>query len=70
MAIILDNKTISIIISLIWGLGIALLFRKVCKNDKCELVKVAPEFEKGDNIITDGKDKCYKLQKYIVECQE
>lgn len=64
-----DNKMFTIVISLIWGFGLALLFRKVCVNNQCVVVKVPPEFYQQDDIIQDSKSsKCYKLHKYLVQC--
>lgn len=62
-----NNPISGVIISVIWGVGFALLFKKVCPNNKCLLIRVPPEFENGDNIIHDGK-KCYKLTKYPAKC--
>lgn len=65
-----DNKIIIIIISIIWGLGIAIMFRKVCKNDQCVTVKVPMEFENGNKIIYDQNKKCYQLGKYFTDCED
>jgi len=62
-----NNKWLSIIISFIWGFGLALLFRKICKNDECVIVKVPPTFDPANNIIHD-KNRCYKLESYPVDC--
>lgn len=60
-----DEKTNKILISIIWGLGIATLFRKVCNNN-CLVVK-APKMK--DYIeIKDGT--CYKFIKEEVKCEE
>ncbi len=34
-----DERTNTIIISIIWGLGIASIFRKICNNNKCIVIK-------------------------------
>ena len=34
------NKSGMILISIIWGLGLAALFKKVCKGRNCVIVKV------------------------------
>lgn len=64
---ILNNRAITIIISIIWGLGLALLFRKTCQNENCVVVKVPPEFYLRHNIIKSG-NHCYQLQKYASTC--
>ncbi len=69
MASIFENRMFIILISMIWGFGLALLFRKVCQNDQCVVVKVPPAFNNGNNIIYDNvNNRCYKLDKYPSPC--
>lgn len=49
----------SIIISIIWGLGVASLFRKICKN-KCIVIRVPNDV---DEYIVREKKKCYNFVK-------
>lgn len=62
-----QNRTIIILISMIWGFGLALLFRQVCQNDQCVIMKVPPSFNKNGGVIYD-KNRCYKLQQYPSAC--
>lgn len=64
---IIDNKWFSIVLSFIWGFGIAMLFRRVCKNDNCVVVKVSPMFNANRDLVY-SKNKCYKLVKYKSKC--
>lgn len=64
-----NKRFIIIIISLIWGFGIALLFRKICKNDECVVIKVPPQFIQSGSIIKDKNNHCYKLHTYYSECE-
>ena len=62
------DRTITIILSVIWGIGLAVLFRKTCVNDQCIVVKAPTEFQSGNNIIyRDGK--CYQLRPYVYPCK-
>ena len=45
------------IISILLGLGLATLFRKVCNDRNC-LVFKAPKIDKIDNQIFEFDDKC------------
>jgi len=66
---IFDNHHLTIIISFIWGFGLALLFKKICTgNGGCVVVKVPRDFIDNKNIIYDNKDKCFKLSKYDSGC--
>tara|TARA_B100000963_G_scaffold159000_1_gene138392 strand:- start:5051 stop:5290 length:240 start_codon:yes stop_codon:yes gene_type:complete len=58
-----------IVISIILGLGLATLFRKVCKERDC-LVFHAPKLDKIKNQIFKFKDKCYKFEEEIEKCDE
>ena len=64
----LNDWYVIIIISIIWGLGLAFLFRKACTNDQCVVVKVPLNLEKNNHIIYSNK-KCYRLERYNTHCE-
>jgi len=64
----LENRNIIILISIIWGLGLALLFRKICTNDQCVINKLPASFSGQNNTIYDRNGKCYRLLKYPSQC--
>ena len=55
------------LISILLGLGLATLFRKVCNDRNC-LVFKAPEIKKIENQIFEFDDKCYKFKKKATKC--
>ena len=57
-----------IIISIILGLGLATLFRKVCKNRDC-IVFHAPDIKKIKNQVFKFDDKCYTFNEKITKCK-
>lgn len=63
----MNERSVSIIISLIWGIGIALLFRRICKDGNCTVVKVPLQFNSDGFIYS--RNKCYKLHKYLTKCE-
>jgi len=56
-----------IIISIILGLGLATLFRRVCKDRDC-IVFRAPDIKKIHNQIFKFEEKCYKFYEEIEKC--
>ena len=58
-----------IIISILLGLGLATLFRKVCNDRNCIIFK-APNVEKIKNQIFKFDNKCYKFSEKIEKCDE
>jgi len=62
------QDTMTIIISLIWGFGIVMLFRKVCINDQCYINKVPKKFIDNSSIIKDKNNQQYQLTKYQTIC--
>ena len=52
-----------IIISIVLGLGLATLFRRVCKERDCMVFK-APELDKINDQIFKFAGKCYKFRIY------
>ena len=55
------------LISILLGLGLATLFRKVCNDRNC-LVFKAPEIKKIENQVFEFDDKCYKFNKKATKC--
>ena len=56
-----------IIISIILGLGLATLFRKVCKDRDCIIFR-APDIKKIQNQIFKFEGKCYTFSEEIERC--
>ncbi|MDA9630002.1 hypothetical protein N9S60_00445 [bacterium] len=56
-----------IIIPILLGLGLATLFRKVCKDRKCLIFRAAP-LNKIQNQIFKYNDKCYKFNEIAQSC--
>lgn len=55
------------LLSIILGLGLATLFRKVCKGRNCMVFK-GPPMEKVKNTIYKKNDKCYRFTYDNVDC--
>lgn len=56
------------IISIIWGLGLAVMFKKVCKGRNCIVIK-APDPNKIRKNIYKFNKKCYKFIPEITNCK-
>lgn len=55
------------IISFIIGLGLASLFRKVCKDNNCIIVQ-GPPLEEVENKIFKMDSKCYRYNAEATKC--
>ena len=62
-----NSKSGIIIMSIIWGLGISCLFRRVCKGRNC-IVLTAPDPNTVQNNIFKYNDKCYKYSTHPTKC--
>ena len=58
-----------IILSILLGLGLASLFKRVCKGRNCSIVKSAPLDEINDKIYKTG-NKCYKYELQPTKCDK
>ena len=58
-----------IILSIIWGLGLASLFRQVCKGRNCIVIE-GPKPKEMENKIYDFEGKCYKYKVKNVRCKK
>ena len=63
------SKVGKIIISIILGLGLATLFRKVC-NDRSCLVFTGPPPTKVENNKYAYDGKCYKFKTEAIKCNK
>ena len=61
------TKNGRIIISIILGIGLASIFRKVCKDMECYSYKAPPIKEVEDKIFS-FNDKCYKYRQNNISC--
>jgi hypothetical protein len=62
-----NSTTGRIIMSILLGIGLATLFRAVCKGKRCRIVAAPPMEELEDQTYKfDGK--CYKMEKNPVKC--
>ncbi len=57
------------VISVILGIGLASLFRKVCKDRNCLIFK-APEIKKVEGQIFKFNNKCYTFNKNATSCDQ
>ena len=64
---ILKTRQGRIIISIIWGLGLACLFRKVCVGRNCIIYK-APDPKHITQNIYSHNSKCYKYAIETTKC--
>jgi len=54
-------------ISILLGFGLASLFRQVCKDDKCRIIK-GPNLKEIERQIYKIDDKCYKYKPVATVC--
>lgn len=57
-----------IIISIVWGLGLATLFRRVCKGRNCIIIK-SPKLKDIEGKIYKYNRKCYKFESAVTSCK-
>jgi hypothetical protein len=63
----LNSKTGQIVISIILGLGLASLFRKVCQDNQCIIIK-GPPLEEVNKYVYKIDDECYKYTPQSTKC--
>jgi hypothetical protein len=63
----LQTKTGSIIVSVIFGLGLAALFRQTCKGERCIVIK-SPDVADVEKHTYRYNQECYKYSANIVPC--
>jgi hypothetical protein len=55
------------LMSILLGLGLATLFRSICKGRRCNVIK-APPMEEIDGQIYKFNEKCYEIKPNSITC--
>lgn len=66
---LLDNPTGKIIISVILGLGLATVFRKVCQGQNC-VVFQSPDLKEVEKHYYKVDEDCFKYTPYASACEK
>ena len=64
---ILETEKGQIIVSVILGLGLASLFRKVCTEGNCVVIQ-GPPLDEVENKIFKQDSKCYRYKAVSTKC--
>ena len=64
-----SSKEGRFILSIIWGFGLAAIFRKACKGRNCIVIR-GPEPEEMHNKIYSFDNKCYKYRAVNTSCNK
>jgi hypothetical protein len=64
---VMTDSTGTIVISVLLGLGLAAMFRKVCKDGSCIVIK-APKMEEVGKYYYKIEEDCYKYTPRVVDC--
>lgn len=66
---LLKTPTSRIVLAVLWGLGLATLFRKACKGRNCMIFR-APHLEDVKDKTFRFEGKCYQYSPRTVECKK
>ena len=64
---ILKNKYSKIILGILWGFGLAIIFRYACNSKNCIIYK-APKPAEIKNSIFNHDSKCFKYESVSTTC--
>ena len=68
LANVMNHPIGNLLISIILGLGLAAIFKKVCNDGHCVVIK-GPPYENIKDKIFVFEDKCYKYKPKAVSCK-
>ena len=68
---IFSRRPMVILLSVVWGIGLATLFASVANSSNCIIVRgeLPTEVEKMVFQYPDLEDKCYTYKSYITPCE-
>lgn len=64
---VLNNDLGAIVVSVILGLGLAVILRATCRGESCVVIQ-SPPLEQIHKHIYKIDDQCYKYTSYAVGC--
>jgi hypothetical protein len=64
---IIESDAAKKIVSIILGLGVAALFRQVCKDEKCKIIQ-GPRLSDIEKNIYKIDERCYKYRPVASHC--
>ena len=65
---ILENKIGQILLSMVLGLGLAAIFRKVCSGNNCIVVQ-SPNLQDIKKYYYKIDEDCYRYEPYATKCE-
>ena len=65
----LKNEYTKIILGILWGFGLACIFRSACNGRNCIIYKAPKHKEVIENIYS-SDEKCYKYEPVNTECNK
>jgi hypothetical protein len=66
----LKTRTGIIMLSVIWGLGLATLFKKSCDGPGCHTIDYqGPSLADSKLVWQAGENNCYKIEPYVSACK-
>jgi hypothetical protein len=65
----LKNEYTKIILGILWGFGLACIFRSACNGRNCIIYK-APQPKEVTKNIYSSDDKCYKYETVNTKCTD
>jgi hypothetical protein len=63
----IKSYKMKILLSILWGLGLSMLFRQTCKGRQCIIYK-SPKINNIKGNIYKYNDKCYNYETEITKC--
>jgi hypothetical protein len=66
---IINDPNNAILFSILLGIGLASMFKKVCKNGNCVIIK-GPKMDDINHNHYRIDNDCFKYTPYVVDCDE
>jgi hypothetical protein len=66
---VFKNKYSKIVLGILWGLGLACIFRQACNGRNCIIYKAPNKVEVNNKIFQKNK-KCYKYKPENTKCTD
>lgn len=63
---LLNDDNFMFYISILWGIGLTMMFKKKCHNNNCVIIKMA----KNSNLKMKRNNKCFHMKPEFHKCPQ
>lgn len=70
LAALVSSQPARVLLSILWGLALALFFRRQCTGKRCIVIEGPPPGEVENKVYSYGDGSCYRFTPRMTPCDD